>query len=145
MTALSFIDTNILVYAFADTGDDRHATARSLVEELLNRQNAGLSVQVLREFYTVATRKVKKPLSHAQAAATIEDLSLACRVVDDTLPQLSRALELAGAHALSIWDASIAAAAEAAGCEVIFTDGLGHGTMVGSVRVTNPFLEMVSG
>ena len=140
MTALSFIDTNILVYAFAETGDDRHAKARSLVQELLDGQNAVLSVQVLREFHTVTVRKAKKPLSHVQAASTIEDLGLACRVVDDTLPQLNRALELAGTHGLSIWDASIAAAAEAAGCEVIFTEDLSHGAMVGSARVTNPFL-----
>jgi len=139
MTATSFIDTNILVYAFADTDDGRHATARSLVEELLDSQNAGLSVQVLREFYAVVTSKVKRPLSHAQAAATIQDLSLACRVVDDTLPQLSRALEIAGEHGLSIWDASIAAAAEAAGCGMIFTEDFSHGAMLGSVRVTNPF------
>ncbi|NWG13206.1 MAG: PIN domain-containing protein [Acidobacteria bacterium] len=99
MTALSFIDTNILVYAFADTGDDRHAAAHSLVDELLDSQNAGLSVQLLREFYTVATWKVKRTFSHSQAAATIEDLSIACRVVDDTLPQLNRALELAGGTA----------------------------------------------
>jgi len=142
MTAPSFIDTNILVYAFADTGDDRHAKARLLVEELLDGQNASLSVQILREFYTVATRKVRKPLSHAQAVATIEDLCLACRVVDDTLPQLNRAMEFAESHGLSIWDASIAAAAEAAGCGVLFTEDLAHGAMTGNVRVTNPLLKL---
>jgi hypothetical protein len=40
MTAPGFIDTNILVCAFADTGDGRHAEARELVEGPLDGQNA---------------------------------------------------------------------------------------------------------
>lgn len=141
MTGPAFIDTNILVYAFADTGDEKHSKAQSLTGELLDAQDATVSVQVLKEFYTVATRKVKKPLSHREAAAVVKDLSLACRVVDDTLPQLDRALELVDAYSLSIWDASIAAAAEAAGCHVLYTEDLADGSAIGAVHVRNPLLN----
>lgn len=139
MTAPGFIDTNILVYALADTGDGRHAEARALVEGLLDGQNAGMSVQILKEFYAVATRKVKKPLPRRKVIGIIKDLSLACLVVDDTLPQLDRALELVDAYGLSIWDASIVAAAEAAGCGILYTEDLVHDASIGNVRIMNPF------
>jgi len=138
MSEPSFIDTNILVYAFAGTGDKRHDRARSAVELLVDRQGAVVSVQVLKEFYAAATRKVKKPLSSREAAGIVKDLSLACRVLDDTLPQLERALELVDAHALSVWDASIVAAAEVAGCRELYTEDLAHGAVLGNVRVMNP-------
>ena len=140
MTAPSFIDTNILVYAFADTGDERHAVARSLVEELLNRQSAAVSVQVLREFYAVATRKAKKPVPRHELIPLINDLSHACRVVDDTLAQLERALDILESHDISIWDACIVAAAEASGCGDLYTEDLAHGATIGTVRILNPLL-----
>ena len=40
----------------------------------------------------------------------------------------------------SIWDASVIAAAEAAGCAEILTEDLTHGARIGGVRVSNPFL-----
>ena len=141
MTAPGFVDTNILVYAFADTGDERHAKARALIETLLDGQNAAVSVQVLKEFYAVATLKVKEPLARREAISIIEDLIDACRVVDDTLPQLDRALDLASTHKLSIWDASVIAAAEAAGCRELYTEDLTHGATIGSVQIRNPLRQ----
>ncbi len=138
MTALIFVDTNILIYAFAETGDERHGKAASVVVRLLDEQAAALSVQVLKEFYTVATRKIPKTLSRKEAAVVIRDLCLTCRVMDDTLPQLHRALELVNAHGLSIWDASIVAAAEAVGCTGLYTEDLVHGSVIGTVQITNP-------
>ena len=139
MNARSFIDTNVLIYAFAETEDVRHAKARQLVEQLLSGETATLSVQVLKEFYAVATGKLKKPLPRGEAASLIRDLCHACHLVDDTLPQLDRAVELASAHALSIWDASIIAAAESSGCVELFTDDLAFGPISGNIRITNPF------
>jgi len=141
MPAPGFIDTNILVYAFADTGDQRHVEALALVESLMDGQNAVLSVQVLKEFYSVVTAKIRRPLPRREALAVIKDLRHACRVVDDTLPQLDRALDLAATHNFSIWDASVIAAAEAAGCRELYTEDLAHGTLVGKIHITNPLLH----
>jgi predicted nucleic acid-binding protein len=59
-------------------------------------------------------------------------------VVDDTLPQPDHALDLAIAHGLSIRDASVIAAAEAARCRELYTEDLAHGSTVEGIRVTNP-------
>ncbi len=139
MSAPGFIDTNVLIYAFADTADTRHETSRGLVEELIDGQSAVVSVQVLKEFYTVSTRKVKVPISPRDAVSLIRDLRNACRVMDDTVAQLDRALEISTTRKLSIWDASIISAAEAAGCSDIYTEDLASGARIGSIRITNPF------
>jgi predicted nucleic acid-binding protein len=139
MNARSFIDTNVLIYAFAETGDTRHAKAYELVSQLLGDETATVSVQVLREFYAVATRKLAKPLPGVEAVKLIRDLCHACRVLDDTLPQLERAVELAASNNFSIWDASIIAAAESGGCAELYTEDLASGTKGGNVRISNPF------
>jgi predicted nucleic acid-binding protein len=139
MNAPSFVDTNILVYAFSESDDTRHPTAQALMEELLDAQQATVSVQVLKEFYSVATRKLAHPLSHQAASAVIKDLSVACRVAEETVPQLERALELMSSIPLSIWDASIIAAAELAGCAQVYTEDMSHGSRIGDVHILNPF------
>jgi predicted nucleic acid-binding protein len=140
MKGLSFIDTNILVYAFAETGDERHEKASALVADLLDHQDACASVQVLKEFHAVATKKVPKPLSRREAAALIRDLCSSCLIADQTVPQLQRALTLMNEHPISIWDATIVAAAEATGCSHLYTEDLAAGATIGTVLIINPFI-----
>ena len=41
---------------------------------------------------------------------------------------------------LSFWDALIVSAAGAAGCQMLLTEDLNHGQIIGGVHVENPFL-----
>ena len=118
--------------------DERHDKAKALVMELLDKQDACASVQVLKEFHAVATKKVARPLSSREAANIIRDLCVSCRITDETVPQLQRALDLVAKHRLSIWDALIVAAAEAAGCARLYTENLTDGAAIGAVRIINP-------
>jgi predicted nucleic acid-binding protein len=138
MKGLSFLDTKILVYAFAQTEDDRHAKAKALVMDLLAEHNACASVQVLKEFHAVATKKAAAPLSRRDAAGIIRDLCISCHITDETVQQLRRALDLIARYGISIWDASIVAAAEAAGCVRLYSEDLADGTALGTVRIINP-------
>ncbi len=140
MKGRSFIDTNILIYAFADTEDDRHERASVLVADLLDQQNACASVQVLKEFHAVATKKVPNPLSLGEAATLIRDLCAGCHISDETVPQLRRTLDLMKEYPISIWDASIVAAAEASGCSRLYTEDLAAGATVGTVLIVNPLV-----
>ncbi|MGP4017935.1 PIN domain-containing protein [Saccharopolyspora sp. 5N708] len=57
--ALTFVDTNILIYAH-DTRDlNKHRTAASIVRDLWEPDSGVLSTQVLQEFHNAATRKRK--------------------------------------------------------------------------------------
>ena len=139
MSATEFLDTNILVYAFSQTEDSRHQTASTLVERHLEEQSAACSVQVLKEFYVVTTRKLQVPLSHSDATSIISDLITATRVIEDSVPLLRRALDIKQLHSISLWDACIVASAECAGCELLVTEDLSHGMLIEGVRLFNPF------
>jgi predicted nucleic acid-binding protein len=134
-----FVDTNVLVYAFGETGDRRHAVAQSLVMTLLKQDSLVTSVQVLKELYVVTTRKLRPGLSEKQASLLVRHLTEACRVVEETVSLLERSLELSAKARISLWDASVLAGAEAAGCEQLYSEDLQNGRRLAGIRVTNPF------
>jgi hypothetical protein len=59
---LEFVDTNVLVYAYDRAGGEKRARAIALLERLVAQRRLALSLQVLQEFYVVATRKLPVPL-----------------------------------------------------------------------------------
>ena len=133
-----FFDTNVLVYAF-DRGDAvRQRRASQLLEDALREGTAVLSLQVLQEFYVVATRKIRAPLSPENARSLVAEF-LRHQVVEPTALHLLRAIDLSIAHVLSLWDALILAAAAAAGCRTVYSEDFSAGAVFGDLRVANPF------
>ena len=59
---VSFVDTNILVYAIVDDDPVRSPIAAGLVHELMFSGQLRTSTQVLQETYVVAIRKGKPPM-----------------------------------------------------------------------------------
>jgi predicted nucleic acid-binding protein len=138
MASSAFLDTNVLVYAFDRSDEVRQKSASALVGELLDQHAACVSTQVVKELYVVTTRKIAEPLTHAEARAIIDELSV-LTVVDETLPLLGKALDLCGRFQLSLWDACIVAAAAWAGCDRLYTEDLQDGQVIDGVRIVNPF------
>lgn len=137
---LVFVDTNILVYAFDQSDQKRQQKAATIFGELLDADRAVISVQVLKEFFVVATKKIDPPLSIPKAREIIEDLCVT-RVVDDTLGLFRQALEICNTHGSSFWDANILAAAAASGCTRLCTEDMSHGQTIHGVKIWNPFLD----
>ncbi|MDJ0663187.1 MAG: PIN domain-containing protein [Acidimicrobiia bacterium] len=133
----SFLDTNVLVYAF-----DRSEPAKmEVAQRLLADPDADyvISAQVLSEFYVATTRKLNPPLDHLAALEAMEYLMrLPVVAVDDRL--VAYAVTLAEEEPLSLWDAQIVAAAVRAGCEEILTEDLNDGQLIAGVLVRNPFV-----
>ena len=132
-----FFDTNILLYSIS-----RHpaeAAKRARAVGLLERDDGGLSIQVLGEFYVQATRPTRPdPLSHELAAAFISKWTR-FRVQEINLAILNAALEIKAAHGFSYWDSAIIAAARALGCRELYTEDRSHGRQVEGVTILNPF------
>ena len=61
-------------------------------------------------------------------------------VVENTADIMAAGMAICRDTRLSIWDALIVAAAQAAGSETLMTEDLSHGQRFGSVLVENPFL-----
>ena len=132
----SFLDTNVLVYAF-----DRSEPAKmEVAQRVLANPDADfvISAQVLSEFYVTTTRRLDPPLDHAAALDAINHLRrLPVVAIDDRL--VATAATIAAEETLSLWDAQIAAAAARAGCDEILTEDLNAGQMIAGVSVRNPF------
>ena len=56
MTARTFVDTNVLIYAHDIDAKSKHEAAKSVLRELWVERSGALSTQVLQEFYVNVTR-----------------------------------------------------------------------------------------
>ncbi|HEY4745211.1 MAG TPA: PIN domain-containing protein [Desulfuromonadaceae bacterium] len=133
-----FVDTNILIYGYDTSAGSKHTVAAKLLADLWKSESGVLSTQVLQEFYVNVTRKIVRPLETIVARSIIEDLAR-WHVVTLETDTLLAAIDLQRTTMLSFWDAMIVAAAIAGGTEIIFTEDLNHGQIIGGVMVKNPF------
>lgn len=131
-----FIDTNVLVYLY----DQTDVTKQQIAAELLLDEDLDLviSTQVLSEFFVVVTRKIKQPLTIADAIEVVEDLS-ELEVAPLTRNLVVDATRTAQAHQLSYWDALIIETASQAGTDIVMTEDLNPGAVIRSVELRNPF------
>lgn len=132
MSAKTFVDTNVLLYLLSD--DPGKA---STVERLLKQQPT-ISVQVLNEVVSVATRKLRMPLPE------VLELCHAVRrifTVESITPDHhDLALSLMLRYHFSIYDSLIVASALIAGCRKLYTEDLQHGQVImKQLKVENPF------
>jgi predicted nucleic acid-binding protein len=72
MSARTFVDTNVLIYAHDVDAGRKHEVAQAVLRDLWNERAGVVSTQVLQEFYVNATRKIPKPLAKSQARDVIK-------------------------------------------------------------------------
>ena len=131
MNAKAFFDTNIIVYAFS-SNDPRGEKAEALLA-----QGGIISVQVLNEFASVATRKLKMGI--AEVREVLATIRAVCSVKPVDIETHELALDLVERYRFSVYDGLILAAAALAGCTVLYTEDLRHRQRVGGVIISNPF------
>ena len=138
MTVKTFVDTNVLVYAYDRGAGLKHEQALSLIEGLWMEGNGAISTQVLQEFYVNVRRKAKNPISHDQARALITDYMSWNPVINDGATMLD-AIDVEQRFKLSFWDAMIVVAAQKSGASVLLSEDFNNGQKFGPVQVRNPF------
>jgi len=136
MTATTFIDTNVLVYAASNAPAD--SAKRAIARRLLTEPQIGFSAQVLQEFYAAAVTKQRLEMTHEEALAVLQSLA------PYPVWPVSRELVLAAIdakqrHRISYWDAAIVAAARQMGCDTLYSEDLNDGQQYDGVRIVNPF------
>jgi predicted nucleic acid-binding protein len=134
----TFIDTNVLVYAYDRSAGVKRDIARQIFSELWESGKGALSVQVLQEFFVTITKKVKRPLGLEEARETVADL-LKWEIVANDGESILRAIAVLERHKLSFWDAMIIQAALKAGATTLLTEDLTDGVMIDGLKITNPF------
>jgi len=133
----SFLDTNILVYAFDPANPRKRETARTLI----GGKSWWVSWQVVQEFAHVALHRFAVPLKSKDLGEYLEVvLWPRCRVFPS--PGITRhALRLHGETGHRFYDCLILASAAASGARTLFSEDLQHGRSYGPVQVRNPFRE----
>ena len=134
----TFIDTNILVYAYDIDEPVKQARAREILKQGIEGETAVLSVQVIGEFFTVVTKRIPNPLSAEEAEQVLDLLSI-LPVIDLDFRMVRHAIEIHRQHGIAYWDALIVTAAHRAECTQILTEDLNAGQSYEGVTVVNPF------
>ena len=137
MSGDTFVDTNILIYAYDADAGDKNVKALSAIHDLWDSMKGMVSTQVLQEFYVNATQKIPQPLPHAVVRGIIENY-LAWQVQLIYPATILRASEFQERHRLSYWDAMIVAAAYEGNAKTLFTEDLNHGQIIEGIRIINP-------
>ena len=134
----SFVDTNVLVYAIAADDAHRSLVAQELLRSLMAAQALHTSTQVLEELFVTLTRKVRTPLTVAQALRYLDQIAAWPVVVLD-YRAVRGAVELSSERSLSFWDALVIVAAARSGARRLYSEDLPHGQVILGVEILNPF------
>ncbi len=136
-TSRTFLDTNILVYADDAKIPAKQLKAAELIEHHLRLRTGVVSIQVLQEYFTAASRKL-----NVDAGLAKQKISVYAKfhVVEPKVNSVLGAIDLHRIHGISFWDAFILQSAKDTGCSVLLTEDLQHGQIIDGVQIVNPFL-----
>jgi predicted nucleic acid-binding protein len=139
MNRPAFFDTNIFLYSDDASSPAKQARAIQLIT---GYQRSGLlvvSLQVLQEYFAAATRKLGVDPETAQRKVELLARARVVRFVED---DVIAAIEFHRLNRISFWDAMIVRAARLAGTDLLYSEDLQHGAILGGVRIENPFLAV---
>jgi len=140
MSGKTFVDTNILIYAHDADRSAKHRIARDRVDELWEEDSGVVSMQVLQEFYVNATRKMRLPLSKAQARSLVHDYAAWC--VAPSPEDIAAAFRIEDEARIGFWDALILASAAKGNAERLLSEDLNAGQTIAGIRIENPFAQL---
>ena len=134
----TFVDTNIVLYAYDQREPEKSAIAREILSDLWRTREGHLSTQVLQELYVNLTRKLRVVVPRSKARALVGRYGR-WPVHTITTGDILEAADLEQRDSLSFWDALIVVAAVRGGAERIISEDFQHGRTIGGVRIENPF------
>lgn len=143
MTALVFVDTNVLVYARDASEPAKQSRAAEWIGQLWRDESGRVSTQVLSEYYVTMTRKLHPGLSPDEAWDDVDAL-LSWRPLAVDSAALKRGREVERRFRLSWWDSLVVAAAQVQGCTLLLSEDLQDRSDYAGVVVRNPFADSVA-
>ena len=127
-----FFDTHVLLYMLSAD------TAKADRAEALLAAGETISVQVLNEFVSVASRTLR--VSWIEIREVLTQIRAVCEVTPLTIETHEGALRLAERHGLSIHDSLIVSAALLADCTTLHSEDMQDGQVIDRVlTIRNPF------
>jgi predicted nucleic acid-binding protein len=129
-----FFDTNVLLYLLSE--DNRKADRA----EAIIAMGGTISVQVLNEFASVASRKLK--MSYTEIRDALSTVRAVCQTQAVTIDTHERGLEIAERFGFSLYDSMIVSAALQSSCTILYSEDMQHGQEIEyQLIIINPFLS----
>ena len=127
----AFFDTNVVLYLLSADADKAQRA------EQLIADGGVISVQVLNEFASVASRKLRMTIPEIhECLAPIREI---CGLEPVTLETHLRGLDLAHRYGFSVYDSMIVASALLAGCKILYSEDWQDGQRIDGLLISNPF------
>lgn len=138
MSALVFLDANVLIYSEDSRDPAKQRMALDWLDALWQRGCGRLSSQTLTEFYVNATRKIRPAMPQGEARAKVRRFAAwQPWAVDAATLETAWAVE--ARYGLHFWDSLVIAAAQHLGCRYVLSEDMGAGQAYGSIQVISPF------
>ena len=134
---MEFVDTNVLIYAHDGGAGKKQDRAIELIARLNAAANGATSIQVLAEFYAVATRKLG--MASAIAEEVVGDFAV-WTIHRPSHDDLLRAIRLQRRYRLGWWDAFLVNSALELNCGVLWSEDFSDGQRYATLRAHNPFV-----
>ena len=147
MTDSTFVDTNILAYAFDTSEPAKRRVCKELVEGAFRGAHVcAVSNQVLAELYVVLTQKIAKPLDRARAGTIVRGFadSQAWTKLNYDSATVSRAMTTAAGAPNHFWDSLIAETMKEGGLRRIFTENVRDFRGMPWIEAVNPLVDRSS-
>lgn len=138
MSALEFLDTNVLLYAYDPSDPRKQQIAQGLVRRAVAGEIAASS-HVLGEFAATLLHKITPPANPQDLTALLDTLGPINLVAIDGDVVL-RAVQARAQYGVHFYDGMILAAAERGGCQKIWSEDLNPGQQYFGCVVENPFV-----
>jgi predicted nucleic acid-binding protein len=133
----TFFDTNVLIYAEDAADPVKQKRAIGLILEHGRQRSGVVSLQVLGEYFSTVTQKLKL---NPQVARSQVEFYARFHLVEPGLSDTLAAIDLHRLLGFSYWDSLILHCARRSGCSVLLTEDMQHGQVADGVKILNPFL-----
>lgn len=135
MSDRSFLDTNILVYAFDSGSPEKQKKCREIIKQLADSGDGVVSTQVMQEFYVAVTRKLG--VDPLVAKGVLKTFAV-FEIIQVSTLLIQEAIDCSILNQLSFWDSLILATAASAGCSMVMSEDLNAKQTVLGVKIRNP-------
>ena len=134
-----FVDTSVLLFSEDGARPAEREQVLSWLRELWATRRGRVSVQVLNDFYLLATRQVSPPMPQGDVRAEVRRYQRWQPWQTDQAT-VESAWSLESRFGLPFADALVVASAKAQGCTRLLSLALPHDTVFDSVQILNPIV-----
>jgi predicted nucleic acid-binding protein len=137
MIARIFVDTNVFVYSIDQAQTQKRRVARDLLTYLAEKNVAVYSTQVVQEFYYTMTHKLKILVD--DAIEIISKLTQSRNLYSISGQDILDAAKIRRDYSISFWDGLIISAARSLKVDLLLSEDMQNGAVIGGITIKNPF------